>query len=418
MGYRLRMSGEIHDWLTDLAGSDPSAAMLVGQALTALLDEGAALGPPLVIPLKDRPRPEELPEALDRAYQDKLQSMQIVGRRVADAAVLRKDVERQIAELESLQEQLADQRQQSLAAGRTVEATEAAGESAAAADLAAQLRRLLPDVIKSEGQLLQTSRLHQTRIDAFRTRKEVLKATHAAARAEQMVEQALAASGADRGPADSGASPGPADSGIEPGNPDSAVPRVAGRLRDVMDEIEGELPDPASAEGLMELRPGAPGESDIRILFAVEPPGTALLISVLEGDDAVQDHYREAVLLSAGVLRRVQDGQAPETAAHAFDDTQSFLDEFFPGNADEVAAGAAALAARNRARTLAEQRTRLGLTQAQVARRMGVRQERVSAIERAEPGATEVRTLASYVDALGGRLDIVADFGAERILLR
>jgi hypothetical protein len=49
---------------------------------------------------------------------------------------------------------------------------------------------------------------------------------------------------------------------------------------------------------------------------------------------------------------------------------------------------------------------------------MGVRQERVSAIERAEPGATEIRTLAGYVEALGGRLDIIADFGAERILLR
>jgi Cu+-exporting ATPase len=37
---------------------------------------------------------------------------------------------------------------------------------------------------------------------------------------------------------------------------------------------------------------------------------------------------------------------------------------------------------------------------------------------RAEPGATEVRTLAAYVEAPGGRLDIVADFGGERILLR
>ena len=37
------------------------------------------------------------------------------------------------------------------------------------------------------------------------------------------------------------------------------------------------------------------------------------------------------------------------------------------------------------------------LTQAQVAWRMNVRQERVSAIERAEPGATEVRTLRPYV---------------------
>ena len=54
----------------------------------------------------------------------------------------------------------------------------------------------------------------------------------------------------------------------------------------------------------MELRPGAPADSGIRILFAVEPPGTALLIAVLEGRDAVRDHYREAVLLASEVLRR------------------------------------------------------------------------------------------------------------------
>jgi hypothetical protein len=47
-----------------------------------------------------------------------------------------------------------------------------------------------------------------------------------------------------------------------------------------------------------------------------------------------------------------------------------------------------------------------------------VRQERVSAIERAEPGATEVRTLAAYVAALGGRLEIVAHVGDDRIPLR
>ena len=54
----------------------------------------------------------------------------------------------------------------------------------------------------------------------------------------------------------------------------------------------------------MELRPGVPADGDIRILFGVEPPGTALLIAVLEGRDAVQDHYREAVLLASEVLRR------------------------------------------------------------------------------------------------------------------
>jgi hypothetical protein len=48
-------------------------------------------------------------------------------------------------------------------------------------------------------------------------------------------------------------------------------------------------------------------------------------------------------------------------------------------------------------------------------RPQGVTQGRVSAIEHARPGATELRTLAAYVEALGGRLEIIADFGDERL---
>jgi len=84
-------------------------------------------------------------------------------------------------------------------------------------------------------------------------------------------------------------------------------------------------------EGLMELRPGARWHSDIRILFAVEPPGAALLIAVLEGPEAVEDQYPEAAMASADVLRRVRAGQAPEAAAHAYDEPGSFLEEFYPG---------------------------------------------------------------------------------------
>ena len=46
MSYLLRISAELHDWLADLRRSDPPAAMLVAQALTALMSEGARLGPP------------------------------------------------------------------------------------------------------------------------------------------------------------------------------------------------------------------------------------------------------------------------------------------------------------------------------------------------------------------------------------
>ncbi len=378
MGYRLQMSAEIYDWLAELRGSDPPAAALAAQALAALAADGDRLGPPLVTAVEGRLRPDELLPALDRRYQAGLESVTAMRRRVAEAATLRKDIERQLAELESPQ---------------------------AARDQAAGLRERLAAAIEAEARLTAASQRGQMRVDAFRTRKEVLKAAYTAARAVQLIEQTL----------DQDADAVRQDDPVWP-----AV-EAAARLDEITGQIEQELGQEAAAEGLMELRPGAPAGSGIRVLFAVEPPGTALLIAVLDGRDAVRDHYREAVLLASGVLREARTGpldQAAEPGARTFADAPSFLEEFFPGRADEFSAGAAALVAANRARTLAEQRIRLGLTQAQVAARMGVRQERVSAIERAEPGATEIRTLAGYVEALGGRLDIIADFGAERILLR
>jgi DNA-binding XRE family transcriptional regulator len=96
---------------------------------------------------------------------------------------------------------------------------------------------------------------------------------------------------------------------------------------------------------------------------------------------------------------------------------EEFLDEFVPDAGDrvDIAAGMEQLRAEQRAYRLAEMRRRLGFNQAQVAARMGVTQGRVSAIENARPGATELRTIAAYVEALGGRLEIIADFGDQRL---
>jgi DNA-binding XRE family transcriptional regulator len=106
------------------------------------------------------------------------------------------------------------------------------------------------------------------------------------------------------------------------------------------------------------------------------------------------------------------------TTTHSYD-RQGFLDEFFP-EADEqaqVEAGARQLVNQSRAHRLAEMRRRLGLTQAEVAERMHVRQERVSAIERAKVDVSELRTLSAYIRALGGRMEVVADFGGERLVV-
>jgi hypothetical protein len=81
--------------------------------------------------------------------------------------------------------------------------------------------------------------------------------------------------------------------------------------------MEQELGQEAWPDGLMELRPDAPEDTSIRILSAIEPPGTALLIAVLEVPGAIQDQYSEAILPSADMLRPVRVGKAPEATAHA-----------------------------------------------------------------------------------------------------
>ncbi len=81
---------------------------------------------------------------------------------------------------------------------------------------------------------------------------------------------------------------------------------------------------------------------------------------------------------------------SPESNNYTRDE---FLHEFFPDAQDKAAitAGMEQLRAEQPAYRLADMRRRLGITRADVAPRMGVTQGRVSAIEHAKPGATELR---------------------------
>lgn len=62
------------------------------------------------------------------------------------------------------------------------------------------------------------------------------------------------------------------------------------------------------------------------------------------------------------------------------------------------------------AQRLFEMRKAQGETQVQLARLMKVSQSRVSKLERGEIASSEVATLRSYVEALGGTLRVTADF--------
>ena len=64
---------------------------------------------------------------------------------------------------------------------------------------------------------------------------------------------------------------------------------------------------------------------------------------------------------------------------------------------------------------LAEMRKRRGMTQEQVAARMGVSMARVSKIESGDVSTQDV--LSRFVAALGGTLKLIADFGDEQLKL-
>jgi predicted XRE-type DNA-binding protein len=68
-----------------------------------------------------------------------------------------------------------------------------------------------------------------------------------------------------------------------------------------------------------------------------------------------------------------------------------------------------------RAHRLAQLRKEQSLTQADVAGMMRVSQARVSKIEHGQLASTEMGTLRSYIEALGGKLRVVADFGDQSV---
>ena len=267
--------------------SDPPTAVLAAQALTALADSGDRLGPPLVTAVAPRLSANELESALDEHYQAQLESMTAMRRRVAQAATLRKNIELQLAEMEPPPDP-------------------------------AGLRERLAAAIEAEERLTAESQREQMQLDAFRTRKEVLKAAYTAAEAVHLIEQAQAA----------------VDDPVRPDDPTGA----AGRL----DEITGQIEQELGLAGAGRRPDGA-------------PPGRARRQRHPHPVRRRAARHRAADRRAGGKRRRAGPlprsrpprlrgpaggagqalGQAAETAVHTFGDAQSFLEEFFPGRADE-----------------------------------------------------------------------------------
>jgi ribosome-binding protein aMBF1 (putative translation factor) len=86
-------------------------------------------------------------------------------------------------------------------------------------------------------------------------------------------------------------------------------------------------------------------------------------------------------------------------------------------DADRVTHATRALVDAVQAQRLADIRKAQALNEQTLAKRMKVSQARISKIEHGPLTHTEVGTLESYVEALGGRLRVVAEFDNESIAL-
>lgn len=266
MGYRIRIAPEVKRWLAELRETEASAADLVDAALAALRDRGASMGPPLVVPVEP-PSKEARPD-LDYAYQRQLEMLTRVRRAVADVATARKRLELQIQQLEEVVRKLQAQRE----TGGDALASQARARQPVVAAQLADLRRQYASVRGEEERLNAASLRLQLKVDDFRIRKEAIKAADAAAEAAAEAEQAEAEIEAVAANA----------AGLDlPGVDAANLPGQPGR---------------ASSLPLSELRPGAPEMTDIRILFAVEPSGTAVILAAGTERDWLHAWYAEAIL--------------------------------------------------------------------------------------------------------------------------
>lgn len=267
MGYLIRMAPEVQQWLAAVRDRDPAAAALIDEAVAVLRAGGENAGPPLVVPLDD-PSLNARPD-LDTAYERQLEILTRVRRAVADVATSRKRLELQANQLEQQIGKLGEQGRTAMEAGRRDLAEEAGVRRGAAREQLADLQRQYAGMQAEEGRLTVASQRLQAKVDAFRTRKEAIKAAHAVAQAAAEAAWAEAVI-------------------------DDADAEASGSAAD--DAVNAEAPDPARPSlPLSELRPGAPESAGTRILFTIEPPATAVLLAAGMEDDWLHAWYTEAI---------------------------------------------------------------------------------------------------------------------------
>ncbi|MBD0741484.1 hypothetical protein BG418_08285 [Streptomyces sp. CBMA152] len=412
------MATEARASLNRIRTRDPSVALLVGEAVVALLDEGPRLGPPMVVEVESVLREQNIGMLLDDSYQRLLHLLQQARRAIADIATSRRRVELQTTQLEQQAAKLDEQVTKALAMGRADLAAEGRIRAAAVRDQLEEISGTIDALRNLEDRSSTLAQRLQGRVDVFRMRKETGKAVVLAARAHATVDEVLADAGE---PALAPEVPGKAaEEALAEAESAQAALLASGSALE--QEARGWLGitglQDIAPPRLLELRLGAVTGHDTRLVYVVDPPGAVIVLAIGDEQGDWWGWYH-GVLPDARYLAsaRPATGHGQPGPGLVDHDRESFLQTYFPDTADEVVLGAAQLAHRNRTRPLQDVRRLAGVTRVQLAARMGIEPEQVAAFESAEPGTTDMRMLVAYVQALGGRLEVIADLGAERIVL-
>lgn len=134
---------------------------------------------------------EDPRETLDYSYQKQLELLQNVRRGVADVATSRKRVELQAAKMNSEVERLTLAAQRALEANREDLAREALTRKGGLQEQLTDLQTQHAALQAEEEKLVRASSRLQAKVDAFRTRKETIKATYSAAEAQTRINEAF-----------------------------------------------------------------------------------------------------------------------------------------------------------------------------------------------------------------------------------
>lgn len=134
---------------------------------------------------------EDPRETLDYSYQKQLELLQKVRRGVADVATSRKRVELQVNQINGEMEKLTLSASRALEVGREDLAREALTRKSGLAQQADDLMAQYSTLQAEEEKLVNASNRLQAKVDAFRTRKETIKATYSAAEAQTRINEAF-----------------------------------------------------------------------------------------------------------------------------------------------------------------------------------------------------------------------------------